>query len=56
MTDSAVFVLLDTVKAQGVPYYIEREDSHAPKFDAKAKEELDKTIQALEQYVAEGGR
>ena len=56
VTDSAVCVLLDTVKAQGVPYYIEREDSHAPKFDAKAKEELDKTIQALEQYVAEGGR
>lgn len=53
--DSAVCVLLDTVKAQGVPYYEDKDDSHAPKFDEKARQALDEVIERLEKFVEEGG-
>jgi len=54
--DSAVCVLLDTVKAQGVPYYVDRDDNHAPKFGGEATESLDDTIEKLEKFIAEGGK
>ena len=53
--DSAVCVLLDTVKAQGVPCYEDKDDCHAPKFDEKAKQALDEVIEELEKFVEEGG-
>ncbi len=54
--DSAVCVLMDTEKAQGVPYYVGRNDNHAPKFDAKANAELDALIENLENWIENGGK
>lgn len=53
--DSAVCVLMDTEKAQGVPYYVGRADCHAPKFDATANAELDSLIGQLETWIENGG-
>ena len=51
VSDSAVCVLLDTVKAQGMPYYEAREDSHAPRFDDAANQALDEVIGQLQAYI-----
>ena len=53
--DSAVCVLMDTEKAQCVPYYVGRADCHAPKFDATANAELDRLIGQLETWIENGG-
>ena len=54
--DSAVCILLETEKAQGVPYYVDREDNHAPKFDEAANRELDALIEELRMQVEDGGK
>lgn len=51
----AVCIVMDTIKAQGVPYYYERPDSHAPKFKEKEDKILDAVIDELEAYIENGG-
>ncbi len=54
--DSAVAIVLDTVKAQGVPFFEKVEDNHSVKFGlANYQEELDKAITTLEEQVVKGG-
>ena len=53
--DSAVCILMETKKAQGVPYYVDRDDNHAPKFDETAKRELDQVMEQLRLQIENGG-
>lgn len=53
--DSAVCVMLDTVKAQGIPYYVDRDDNHAPKFNEEANAALDEVIEELQRFIENGG-
>lgn len=53
--NSAVCIVLDTIKAQGLPYYYDRDDSHAPKFDAQSDAAIDSVVAELEAFIAEGG-
>ncbi|MCI8566400.1 MAG: transketolase [Lachnospiraceae bacterium] len=53
--DSAVCIVMDTVKAQGVPYYYDRSDSHSPKFGAEADAALDSVMAELEAFIDENG-
>jgi transketolase len=55
VTDSAVCIVMDSVKANGVPYYIDRTDNHGPKFNAEADAALAETIAALEASLSEKG-
>lgn len=52
--DSAVCIVMDTIKAQGVPYYYDRSDSHSPKFGGEADEALDAVIAELEAFIEKG--
>ena len=52
--DSAVCIVMDTVKAQGVPYYYDRSDSHSPKFGGEADAALDAVIAELEAFIEKG--
>ena len=52
--DSAVCIVMDTIKAQGVPYYYDRSDSHSPKFGAEADAALDAVIAELEAFIEKG--
>ena len=49
--DSAVCVLMDTIKAQGMPYYENRDDSHSPRFDEAANKALDEVITDLQKMI-----
>ena len=53
--DSAVCIVMDTIKAQGIPYYYNRSDSHAPKFGAEADAALDTVIGELEAFISGNG-
>ena len=54
--NSAVAIVLDTIKAQGVPFFEKLEDNHSVKFGtANYQEELDKAITTLEEQVVKGG-
>lgn len=53
--DSAVCIVLDTIKAQGVQYYYNRSDSHSPKFTEEADQAIDAVIAELEDFVRNGG-
>lgn len=53
--DSAVCIVMDTIKAQGIPYYYDRTDSHSPKFGAEADAALDGVIAELEAFIDENG-
>ncbi len=53
--NSAVCIIMDTIKAQGVPCFYERPDSHAPKFNEKTDLEIDTIIKELDAYVKNGG-
>lgn len=55
VTGSAVCILMDSLKANGVPYYIGRTDNHGPKFDAEADAALAETIALLEASLNEKG-
>lgn len=55
VADSAVCIVMDTVKAQGVPYYYTRPDNHAPKFDEAADREIDTVVARLEALMENGG-
>ena len=52
--DSAVCIVMDTIKAQGVPYYYDRSDSHSPKFGGEADAALDAVIAELEAFIEKG--
>lgn len=52
--DSAVCIVMDTIKAQGVPYYYDRSDSHSPKFGGEADAALDAVIADLEAFIEKG--
>ena len=52
--DSAVCVILDTIKGQGVRYFEEMEDNHAVKFKAADIEAVDRALEALEARDVEG--
>jgi PTS system ascorbate-specific IIC component len=52
----ACMIVLDTIKAQGVPFFEKLEDNHSVKFGtANYQEELDKAITTLEEQVVKGG-
>lgn len=49
--DKAVCIVLDTVKAQGFPYFYNKTENHAPKFNDEIDEETDKIIEQLEKFI-----
>ncbi len=49
--DQAVCIVLDTTKCQGIEYYYDRLDNHAPKFGEEQNKVLDKVIADLESYI-----
>ena len=49
--DSAVCVVMDTIKAQGCAYYEAREDSHSPRFDDRARAALAEEIAGLQAFI-----
>lgn len=53
--DQAVAIVLNTVKAKGVPYYEGKPNNHSPKFDAEADRELDQVVRELEAFIEENG-
>ena len=46
---------MDTIKAQGIPYYYTRSDNHAPKFDEEADREINAVVKQLETFIENGG-
>ncbi|MCR4819156.1 MAG: hypothetical protein K5841_09405, partial [Fretibacterium sp.] len=52
--DSAVCVVLDTIKGQGVRYFEDMEDNHAVKFKACDIEAVDRALETLEALDEEG--
>ncbi|MDU4971226.1 MAG: transketolase [Hungatella hathewayi] len=55
MENSAVCIVMDTIKAQGIPYYYTRSDNHAPKFDEEADREINAVVKQLETFIENGG-
>lgn len=55
VTDSAVCIVLDTIKAQGIPYYYDRPDNHSPKFNEEADAAIDAVTAKLDEFAANGG-
>ena len=55
MKDSAVCIVMDTIKAQGVPYYYDRSDSHSPKFGPEADAAVDAVMEELQAFIDENG-
>ncbi len=53
--DSAVCIVMDTIKAQGVPYYYDRSDSHSPKFGPESDAAIDSVIAELQAFIDENG-
>ena len=54
VSDSAVCIILDTIKGQGVRYFEEMEDNHAVKFKPADIEAVDRALEALEAPDREG--
>nr|WP_072514147.1 transketolase [Ndongobacter massiliensis] len=52
VTGQAVCLLLETKKAQGVPYYMDRLDNHSPKFNEEADRAVEAVIADLESFIA----
>lgn len=44
-------IVLDTVKAQGFPYFYDKTSNHAPKFNDEIDKETDKIIRELEEFI-----
>jgi Transketolase, N-terminal subunit len=55
VTGSAVCIVMDTFKGQGVPYYYDRPDNHSPKFDEESDAIIDEVISKLDAFIADGG-
>lgn len=51
--DRAVCVVLDTVKGQGVKYYEDMPDNHAPKVFEEGRKVIDATVQRLKKITEE---
>ncbi|MFM1538426.1 MULTISPECIES: transketolase [Helcococcus] len=51
--DKAVCIVLNTIKAQGFPYFYGNVGNHAPKFNEKIDNETAKVINELEKYIKE---
>ncbi|MEG0754379.1 MAG: transketolase [Angelakisella sp.] len=52
--DSAVCIVLDTIKGQGVPFFEELRENHAVKCNDTVNAAMDAAISELEQFVKEG--
>lgn len=48
-------IVLDTIKAQGFPYFYNRLDNHAPKFNDEIDKETDLIIEEFEKFIIENG-
>lgn len=51
--DKAVCIILDTIKGQGVKYYEDMPDNHAPKVFEEGKTVIDAAIVELKKIVEE---
>lgn len=49
VTDSAVCIILDTIKGQGIPYFEKMENNHSVKFTDKDYAEIDKALDFLKE-------
>lgn len=49
--DKAVCIVLNTVKAQGFPYFYNNIGNHSPKFNDEIDNETDKIIKELEEFI-----